>query len=513
MKASNNGKRLDESKVSNKIYNWRNDLQIEKPVLYKAFKDTTLFANFFFKDPFDSSRDFVPYRWQDLVFNDDSKRVVVCVARQCGKTTLAAIKALQFAYFHENATVIVVSRTYPQSLEVVDRMNVLMKASAQMTWEQLKPKEKESRAVIKIKNQGKKTFSRILSVPATDASRGYTADLVICDEVAFWEEGDYIFKRVVEPTTSHTRGQIFVISTPNGQQGVFWELFNSPNSSSYQFDWHVDPNITEKEMKSKEEDMTSLEFASEYLGEFVSPKNALFTYPEITAAVSEGCDSGFSGNGPVVVSADFGKLRDQAVILVGTIDNFSDDPKDHVVRVVKRIVKPIGTNYSEVIGELKNLCAIYNPHGLYVDSTGTGDGPAEFLQSEGLPVEGVKFSLQKKSNIYGTLKVLFEQKRIKIPKEKQLLDQLGWMMYEYTVGGSMKIFPPEYKHDDEPDALALLSYGLTNAGLSAASVEIVEKPIVVGMGRVVRDSSISPGSSLVFCDVHDDYHWNGCPPD
>lgn len=434
--------------------------------------------------------------------------MVVCTARQTGKTTAAALMAIHAAYFNENVTVLVASKTYPQALEVMDRMKWFVKEGAKMTFDPLTPKEKESRAILRIKNKGKKrSYSRILSVTATDAARGYTVFKAICDELAFWENGDYVFNQVIEPTTQATDGTIWAVSTPNGQQGVFYNIFKDPFWNAYQFDWHVNPFATEARMERKKSGMTMLEFASEYEAAFVSPRNAYFTQGEIKRATS--VFEWKPSSGVVSIGVDIGKHHDNAVIYVGCLDNPKADAKDSVVRVLERIVKPLGTKYVSLIGEIKSLHAKYRSNSISLDATGSGEGPGEFLELEGLPVELVKFSIQKKAKIYSTLKVLMEDPagRIQIPNERDLLNQLGWMMYEYTSIGNIKIYPPENSHDDEVDALALMAYGLTNLMSAPASMTIVTKPSFNTKPAEV----VKSGSKFFYCVRCDDYHWNVCP--
>jgi len=194
---------LSESQVYSKLNDWKSDLK-DQAVLYKQKKDVTLFANYLLKNPRNPTLKFVPFAWQDKVFSDTSQRRVVCSSRQIGKTTIAAVEALHFAFFHNDATVLVLSRTFPQAIEVVKRMKDFMNKARFTAFKALQPEEKESRSVIRIWNKKEpgqvKSYSRIVSVVASDAARGYTADFVICDEAAFWDNGEYVFKQAVLPT-------------------------------------------------------------------------------------------------------------------------------------------------------------------------------------------------------------------------------------------------------------------------------------------------------------------------
>ena len=88
--------------------------------------------------------------------------------------------------------------------------------------------------------------STLYSLPPTDSSRGYTADLVIVDEAAFVP--DEIFDMIIEPTVRHTGGKIVLLSTPNGQKGFFYRFFDPDDEnedirqySRYWWNWELCP--------------------------------------------------------------------------------------------------------------------------------------------------------------------------------------------------------------------------------------------------------------------------------
>ena len=428
------------------------------PVLGYLMDDPSLFAYHFFKDR--ENKQFKVFPYQDLILNDKNKNVFVCIARQSGKSTLAAILALHYAFFHDNVTVVVVSATKAQSKELILRMKHFLNTSRFTVWKHIMPRGKDRADEIELRNKSKTTYSRVISVPATDAGRGYTADVVIGDELAFWENGMYMFNQVVEPMTNYTKGKIIGLTTPNGKQGIAWELYNNPFYSVYQFDWRVCPVNTEEEMEKKRKTRTRAEFATEYEAKFTESKNAYFSHDDIKNSI-ENLRLGVPGEGVYAMGVDFGKIKDNAVIMVGKVRNAHDSYKEQVIEVVERIVKPLGTNYDAIVAEIKQLHRQFRTRIIFVDQTGVGEGPTDFLRAEGLPVEPVALSLQRKASLLGNLKLLFEQKRIKIPNERDLVDQLELFEYEFTMQGNIQLHAPEGGHDDEVIALALMAAGLS----------------------------------------------------
>jgi hypothetical protein len=422
--------------------------------------DPTLFAYFFFKDDF--GKRFKALPWQDKFLNSKSKKRLLSCARQIGKSTTSGILALHTAYFNPGYTILVVSRTLPQAQEFVYRMKKFLYTSRFTIWDELQPKKKENKHEIILRSSQKGVDSRIIVVPATDAALGYTGHLVIGDEAARWEQGDYIFKEVLEPTTTFTDGGICLLSTPNGKNGFFWECFNMPDVwEIFHFDWTANPYLTKEMMEQKRKLHTSLSWAINYEAKFVVSQASYFNPNQIAKSVSEEAGKGSQGCRSLVISCDFGKIQDSCVIMIGNVENPKDKTSEQIVLVRDRIVKPLGTDYAQIVSELKELYKRLKPKKMILDATGVGEAPADMLIASGIPVEAFKFSIQSKADIMGNLKLLFEQGRIKIPKETELISQLESFEYEYTQNGNIKLHAPEGYHDDEVDSLALLSYGLT----------------------------------------------------
>jgi hypothetical protein len=218
--------------------------------------------------------------------------------------------------------------------------------------------------------------------------------------------------------------------------------------------------------------MTHLQFKSEYEADFVSSQSSYFTLSEINNSICLDADQGYKGEINSVVSVDFGKIHDKCVIDIGIVINPESPKNEQIIRLIERRVKPLGTDYSVIIAELKAIYDYMHPNLFILDATGVGEGPADILRAIGLPVELFKFSLFSKVSIMNNLKILMQNKRIQIPNEKELTDQLEMFQYEASETNGIqqpKLHAPTGMHDDEVDALALLAYGLTQRGFSYAS--------------------------------------------
>lgn len=452
-------------------------LDNKKPALGYMKFDPTLFAYFFFQN--DRFERFKALPWQDLFLNSKSKRRLLCCSRQIGKSTSVAILALHQAYFKPGYTILVVSRTKEQAMEVVYRMRRFLNTSRYTIWKELSPTKKENKREIILKSSDKRVESRIIVVPATDAALGYSANIVIGDEAARWENGDYIFREVLEPTTSWTDGDIYLLSTPAGKQGFFYECFNMQDVwEVFHFDWTFNPYNTKEKMDLRKRHHTNLSWAINYEAKFVVSQHAYFLPNEIKNSMFVEAGQGFKGEKVTAVGVDFGKVNDYCVIDIGTVLDPEAAPNDRVIRLIDRRVKPLGTDYAVVLNELKAINETMKPQIFVLDVT-SGDYPSDILRSWGVPVEPFKFTIPSKIQIMNNLKILMQQRRLQIPgteHAKELIDQLE--IFEYKISDTnqdrMMLRAPEGFHDDEVDALALMCHGLSR-GLGFVYSSFIER--------------------------------------
>lgn len=477
-----------------------------KPVMGFLSEDPSLFAHFLFKDR-DGDR-FTPFPFQDAILNDKSNRVLVCISRQVGKSTLAALKALHTAFMKKGSLTLIISETKPQAQEVLNKMKDFLAQSKLKEWDV----GAEFKNEILVTDFTTKKISRIIVVAASDASRGYSADCVIIDEAAYIENSERIITGVVLPTVAATRGQVMMFSTPNGEQGFFWRAYKSGEWSTYHFNWRARPDYVEgvdvepKLFKAQGVTYPERDFLAEWEAQFVTAKDAYFTEREIEDAVDKELNSfAVIPKKECVVGCDFGKINDNCVIDIGYIENPEAPRQEWKVVVADRRSLPLGTSYASILETLREIIANYAPRKVIVDATGVGDGPADILIHEfgEYRVEPFKFTISTKEDIYSNLKVLFQSRRIRMPYYEDMVYQLKSLKFERPEGvRHLKIFAPEGEHDDDADCLALLAYGLIG-NQAIGSIQVIGK---------ASSALIEPGTSkgtLMFCNPCDVTYWSG----
>lgn len=99
-----------------------------------------------------------------------------------------------------------------------------------------------------------------------------------------------------------------------------------------------------------------------------------------------------------------------------------------------------------------------------VDATGVGDPITQDLARAGLRVEPFVFTPRSKVELIDALAIAFEQKRIVIPEEPVVLNELESFEFEIMPGGNTRYSAPEGLHDDCVCALALAWKGIYRSG-------------------------------------------------
>jgi Terminase large subunit, T4likevirus-type, N-terminal len=151
---------------------------------------------------------------QARVLNSRNKRMMLNCARQWGKSTVTAAKAVHEAYTHAGSLTLAVSPTARQTGEF------LRKAQDFMT-----------KLGLPVKGDGDNEMSlafprgsRIVGLPGTEATvRGFSAvALMLVDEASRVSDELY---RAIRPMMAVSGGTLWLLSTPFGKRGFFHEAW------------------------------------------------------------------------------------------------------------------------------------------------------------------------------------------------------------------------------------------------------------------------------------------------
>lgn len=436
----------------------------QKAYVAELLKDPTIYAYAFFRNK--EGEPFKLYAYQDIIINDPSKRVIFCAANQIGKSVSLCIKALHFTLTNPGKTVVMVSKTLPQSKDLLREIKRLLQTSTLEYKAIIGDAENKTEVYFKHYDGAGNELSqsRIICLPATEAALGYAVDLGLEDELAFYENGRHFHFQIFQPRTYTTKGQIIVFSNPNGQQGVFWDLWNDDDYSRYKFKFLDKPGNTLEEYNKLKVKLTQEEFDSTVNAVFTSPEGGFISLRERKAMQEE--RENFIPTiltQPVYIFFDWGKSMDRTTRCIGIPVT---DGQHTGVYVYEVIEYPQGTPYNKIFADLVELVKTVGFDKVAMvgwDNTGVGRGVEDFIkriQEYGVQAQPVEFSLENKSRIYTIFKLLIERNLmslpgIKIPFIQECDKQLAQLRFKKSPRGYLQVHHENDKdRDDFPDCLA-----------------------------------------------------------
>jgi hypothetical protein len=154
--------------------------------------------------------------------------------------------------------------------------------------------------------------------------RGATVDLLILDEAAFFQDGEYVWQSVCLPMITASKGKVLFASTPNGRNW-FYDIFSQgcdPKNEYYK-SWHMPstmaPYQDKKLLEHLRKTMSSKKWREEFMAEFLADAGGVFSGVE-EAATAEWLDGPLPGHS-YVAGIDIGFVNDESVFTV--IDEFT----------------------------------------------------------------------------------------------------------------------------------------------------------------------------------------------
>jgi hypothetical protein len=205
-------------------------------------------------------------------------RALLNCTRQWGKSTITAAKAVHRAYFEPESLTVILTPSARQSGEF------LRKASGFARKLDIRPKgDGDNEISLLFPNR-----ARIVGLPGPEATvRGFSAvSLMILDEAARVSDELY---RWVTPMLAVGAGDLWLMSTPFGRRGFFWETWTCGGSLWERVSVPATqcPRISRKFLEQERASMGEWWFRQEYLCEFVDVSVGVFDRELVEAALSK----------------------------------------------------------------------------------------------------------------------------------------------------------------------------------------------------------------------------------
>lgn len=220
---------------------------------------------------------FEPDLWQEQALRHEGKRIILNCTRQGGKSSVAAIKALNTAIYISNSLTLITSPTFRQSGELFKKVGEYSK-----NMEFLPEKEEDNRLSLTFRND-----SRIVSLPGKEGNiRSYSgATLIIIDEASRVADDTY---KAMRPMLAVSGGTLILMSTPWGKRGFFYEEYTSNhNWERIEIDADECPRISKEFLAEEKEALGDIWYQQEYYCKFMDTVDQVFATEFIERAITD----------------------------------------------------------------------------------------------------------------------------------------------------------------------------------------------------------------------------------
>ena len=210
--------------------NWKGEYTKEQvKSLTKAHKNILYFAeNFFYIVNLDRGREKIElYKAQKRALRKmrDNRFFIQLASRQIGKSTMMTIYILWQAIFNSDQRILLVANKEATAIEIFQRIR--------MAYEELpnwlkSPVKEYAKTSMTLENG-----SRIgITTTTGTAARGQSVNCLVIDEMAFIEPHlvEEFWKSVFPVITSSKKSKVFVCSTANGTDNLFYKLYSGAES-------------------------------------------------------------------------------------------------------------------------------------------------------------------------------------------------------------------------------------------------------------------------------------------
>jgi len=204
---------------------------------------------------------------QSEVAIDNHDYRVVCCGRQWGKTTLAVLEMIAYAFAKGGREIAYFATTYDQARNIAW---TILKDATRNAWAK-PPNESRLELHISTQDEGESRIT-LRGFENVETARGQQFDFLVIDEVAQMRNWKYIWNAVLEPTLAFRHGKALFISTPLGFNH-FYDLYNlgqtdNPIYKSWRFTSYDNPYLDPKRIEQAKKTSTEDYFAQEYMADF-----------------------------------------------------------------------------------------------------------------------------------------------------------------------------------------------------------------------------------------------------
>ena len=396
-------------------------------------------------------------KWQQDIIDDESKYILLCKGRQIGGTTTFAKKAAKWMV-EKGTTILVGSITEEQAKLVIVMVKDIL-ARDYPGEISLKKKDKATLDKVILKNGG---WIRSRAVGTMgDAFKGFTADINWFNEMSKWPELAFIS---IMPTLLTKAGGMWGDSTPFGKfiggttkKTFFFKCFENLDGR-WKVYYKTSPDvmaeraITEswtkevredslKFLKHQEAEMGKIQFAQEYLGQFMDEINQWYSDEVIRSCMVAQRPKTIDKDWFVGQGNDIARMGEDA----GTYEVGRLQGEKRIIHIENQVShkQPITATANQIIG----LDAKFSGDYIFIDDEGSlGKGVYDILMDNDdvkHKVKGISNSKRirdefgkekgiKKTELHVKLLSMMEKREIDLLDDEEIFQSLKSVQYYYS---------------------------------------------------------------------------------
>ncbi len=429
------------------------------------------------------SKFYDPDSWQKKVLAHQGN-IALRTGRQVGKSVTIARKFADLSLEHNNIVILMIAAAQRQSSEIFQKTlrnlyqvhEAMLKAAggwkpkahltAKRNMELKRVFEEEhglfkgniTRTECNLKNN-----TRILSLPTGKSGmfiRCYTVDILGGDEAAYIPEPVFLAVRPMLATSKKRSGLGWeiLLSTPFGKGGHYYNCCHDPDYLQIHVSSEDCKRISRDFLKKERTKLSKMQYAQEYLGEFVSEFNQFFPTELIKARMS-------------FIDWKFKQeyQKELKYFLGVDIARYGKDENGFVIAEMQKNQKYIKIVYADTserksltdtVGRIIKLDQQFDFNRIFTDDGGIGAGVTDMLieklgSRKIFPINNSKRAIQDdkkkgimKEDLYSNALALMEQDHINIIASLKLKRSLKNMTFEYTSDANLRIYG-KYSHLSE----------------------------------------------------------------
>ena len=211
----------------------------------------------------------------EIMRDDSVSTVVLAWSRQSGKSTLMKIMVVSWILGEVSRTAYV-CRTYGLAKRF---FGDIAQSLSKLTYIQCNSVD------MIIRNTSNGSSIQFFSAESGHAIRGHSFNYLICDEFAFFpitmSDGGNLYYDVLAPTMKVNGRKTVIVSTPNGRNNLFYELYSKGLSEngkirSLRKTVYDDGLISPEQIEEIKRSVPPLSFRQEYMVEFIDSGQSMF---------------------------------------------------------------------------------------------------------------------------------------------------------------------------------------------------------------------------------------------